>query len=46
MYSMWKIMFFFYVKPYKHIALMFFLATSYDPFKGGVCNFFKNALEN
>ncbi len=41
MYSMWKIMFyvfFFYFKPHKHIALhqihkiMFFLATTYDPF--------------
>ncbi len=39
MYSMWKIMFFFFnFKPHKHIALhqihkiMFFLATSYDPF--------------
>ncbi len=39
MYSMWKIMCFFNLKPHKHIALhqihqiMFFLATSYDPFK-------------
>ncbi len=39
MYSMWKIMCFLNLKPHKHIALhqihkiMFFLATSYDPFK-------------
>ncbi len=38
-YSMWKIMCFLNLKPHKHIALhqihkiMFFLATSYDPFK-------------
>ncbi len=38
MYSMWKIMCFLNLKPCKHIALhqihkiMFFLATSYDPF--------------
>ncbi len=38
MYSMWKIMVFFNLKLHKHIALhqihkiMFFLATSYDPF--------------
>ncbi len=38
MYSMWKIMCFFNLKPHKHIALhqiqkiMFFLATSYDHF--------------
>ncbi len=38
MYSMWKIMCFLNLKPHKHIALhqihkiMFFLATSYDPF--------------
>ncbi len=39
MYSMWKIMCFLNLKNHKHIALhqihkiMFFLATSYDPFK-------------
>ncbi len=39
MYSMWKIMCLFNLKTHKHIALhqiqkiMFFLATSYDPFK-------------
>ncbi len=38
MYSMWKKMCFLNLKPHKHIALhqihkiMFFLATSYDPF--------------
>ncbi len=35
MYSMWKIICFFNLKPHKHIALhqiMFFLAMSYDPF--------------
>ena len=38
MYSMWKIMCFLSLKPHKHISLhqihkiMFFLATSYDPF--------------
>ncbi len=38
MYSMWKIMCFFNLKPHKSITLhqihkiMFFLATSYDPF--------------
>ncbi len=39
MYSMWKIMCFFYLKPHKHIALhqiMLFLATSYDPFNGAL----------
>ncbi len=33
---MWKIMCFLNLKPHKHIALdqiMFFLETSYDPFK-------------
>ncbi len=40
MYSMWKIMFFFFTLNRINIALhqihkiMFFLATSYDPFKG------------
>ncbi len=44
MYSMWKIMCFLNFKPNKHIALhqihkiMFFLATSYDPFKFKVCS--------
>ncbi len=39
MYSIWEIMCFFYLKPHKHIAfhqihkIMFFLKTSYDPFK-------------
>ncbi len=39
MHNMWKIMCFLNFKPHKHIALhqihkiMFFLATSYDPFK-------------
>ncbi len=39
MYSIWKIMCFFNLKPHNHIALhqvhkiMLFLATSYDPFK-------------
>ncbi len=38
MYSLWKIMCFFYLKPHKRIALhqipkmMFFSASSYDPF--------------
>ncbi len=45
MYSMWKIMcFFFYLKPHKNITLhqiheiMFFLATSYGPFNEDVVN--------
>ncbi len=39
MYSIWKIICFFNLKPHKHIALhqvhkiMLFLAMSYDPFK-------------
>ncbi len=52
MYSMWKIMCFLNLKPHKHIALhqihkiMFFLATSYDPFKITVfyVNIFKNRI--
>ncbi len=42
MYSMWKIMCLLNLKPHKHIALhqihkiMFFLATSYDPFKSAI----------